>query len=267
MLKKLKKLAFSRVFIVGLLILLQFAIILFAAVQFSRYFVLYSVAANILAIIFFIKIINTDQNMAFKLAWSILIFAFPAFGVAIYMIFGGNRLSKHAVKKMKSMNQSAELNVNRNETLIERLDGVDRDAAKQSKYIVGSSYCPPFENCTTRYFPTGEDMFEPFLIEIRKAQKYIFIEYFIIGKGEMWDRIHEILLEKVQAGVDVRVIYDDVGSIMATDMKFSDRLNAEGIKCHVFQRFVPLLSGIQNNRDHRKICVVDGVTAFTGGIN
>ena len=267
MLKKLKKLAFSRFFLVTLGILLQFALLLVATIQFSRYFVFYTAAAFILAFVFFIKIINTDQNMAYKLAWSILIFVFPAFGVAVYMIFGGNRLSKRTAKRMMSINNSMKSSFGDNAEVQKKLSEIDTDGAKQSRYIYNSSSCPLFENCETKYFPSGEEMFEPFLEELKKAEKYIFIEYFIIGKGQMWDRIHTILSEKVKNGVDVRVIYDDIGSIMATDTKFAKQLNAEGIKCHVFSRFVPILSGIQNNRDHRKICVIDGVTAFTGGVN
>ena len=267
MIKNLKKLIFSRVFIVWLLILIQFALILVAAIQFSRYFVFYTAAAFILAFIFFIKILNTDQNMAYKLAWSILIFIFPAFGVAIYMIFGGNRLSKRTVKKMLSINSGMEQNAGRQENVISSLAAADPDAAKQSRYILNGSSCPPFDGCAVEYFRSGEEMFGPFLDELRKAKKYIFIEYFIIGKGEMWDKIHAILTEKVAEGVDVRVIYDDMGSIMANEMKFPKKLNEEGIKCYVFHRFLPILSGVQNNRDHRKICVIDGVTAFTGGVN
>lgn len=267
MLKQLKKLAFSRMGIVGILIVLQLALIFVAAIEFSRYFVFYSVAVFILAIVFFIKIINTDQNMAYKLAWSMVVCVFPAFGVAVYMLFGGTRLSKHVAKKTYSMNKGTEENLSQDQSVLDELEEESPLAAKQTKYILNTSACPVFRNNSTKYFPSGEIFLETFLTELEAAEKYIFLEYFIIGKGEMWDRIHEILLRKVNAGVDVRVIYDDIGSILVTDLKFDDKLRSEGIKCHVFHRFVPLLTGVQNNRDHRKICVIDGLTAFTGGLN
>ena len=103
--------------------------------------------------------------------------------------------------------------------------------------------------------------------ELKKAERYIFLEYFIIGEGAMWDAVHEILLEKVKAGVDVRVIYDDIGCALAIPGNFHEKLRREGIDCRIFQRFVPFLFARQNNRDHRKICVIDGVTSFTGGVN
>jgi cardiolipin synthase len=110
-------------------------------------------------------------------------------------------------------------------------------------------------------------MIDTLIEKLETAKKYIFLEYFIIEDGEMWGRIHAVLKRKVAEGVDVRVIYDDIGCILTVDRNFAARLEAEGIKCRVFHRFVPVLSSRQNNRDHRKICVVDGICAFTGGIN
>lgn len=267
MLKQLKKMLFSRMGLVGVLIAFQIAIILVMVIEFSRYYLIYSVAVFVLAVLFFIKIMNADQSTAYKLSWSILILTFPAFGVAIYLIFGGRRLAKQVAKQTQWIYKVTEDSLGKNEDVLSSLESEDRYAAKQARYVFNTSACPVYANNSIRYFPTGEDFFDVFLDELRGAKKYIFLEYFIIGKGVMWDRVHSILLEKLAEGVDVRVIYDDIGSILVSDLKFGDRLRAEGIKCHVFHRFVPILTGVQNNRDHRKICVIDGVTAFTGGLN
>ncbi len=267
MLKKLKKLAFSRVFIVGIFIILQFALIFTASIQFTKYFILYYAISYILAFVFVLNIINTNQHTAYKFAWTVVIFMFPAFGVALYLIFCGNRLSKRSIDKMQFITDVTRRSLGGGEAVIEEINRESEKAAKLSRYIQNACQCPPYGNTDARYFESGEAMLDTFIEKLEGAEKYIFIEYFIIGKGEMWDQIHEVLKRKADSGVDVRVVYDDIGCILTLDRKFASRLEAEGIKCRVFHKFVPVLSARQNNRDHRKICVVDGITAFTGGIN
>lgn len=266
MIQKLKKLAFSRVFIVGLLIAAQLFLILMAALEFTKYFVFYYIISFVLALGFVLRIIDTKLNMAYKLAWIVIIFIFPAFGVLIYIVFCGNRLSEKSLEQMRFMSAVTKTSVG-NRDIIPEIREVSPETAKQTEYIANATLCPPYKNCKTVYYPTGEEMFEPFLAELEKAEKYIFIEYFIIGYGKMWDKIHKILKRKAESGIDVRVIYDDIGCIMTLKRDFAKELEKEGIKCRVFHKFTPVLSARQNNRDHRKICVVDGITAFTGGIN
>lgn len=267
MLKKLRKLAFSRMFVVGFFIFIQFFLIFSAALEFTKYFVVYYAVSFVIAFAFVLRIINTNQRMAYKLAWIVVIFAFPAFGGALYLIFCGNRLSPRSRGKMRYISDATRSSIASDECVIEEISSDSPSAAKQSRYIKNAALCPPYKGTRTRYFPSGEAMIDTLIEKLESAEKYIFLEYFIIGEGEMWTRIHDVLKRKVDAGVDVRVIYDDIGCMLTLDRKFSSRLEAEGIKCRVFHRFVPVLSSRQNNRDHRKICVVDGVCAFTGGIN
>ncbi|MGN1410583.1 MAG: cardiolipin synthase [Eubacteriales bacterium] len=267
MLKKLKKLVFSRVFIVGLLIAIQLLMIFMVAIEFTKYFVLYYIVTVLLALVYVLKIINTNQNMAYKLAWIVVIFLFPAFGVALYMIFCGNMLSEKSKNKMKFMSEITTKSLGDGSEIIGELSEIDRNAEKQAEYIRNAAKYPPYRNSRTVYFKTGEEAFVSMLEELEKAEKYIFIEYFIIKSGEMWEKIHEILVKKVKQGIDVRVIYDDIGCINTLNRNFAQQLEKEGIKCRVFHRFIPVLSAHQNNRDHRKICVIDGKAAFTGGIN
>lgn len=265
--KKLKKLIFSRVFVVGVLILMQLLMILSMTIEFTKYFIVYYAVMFVLAFVFVLKIINTNQNMAYKLAWIVVVFIFPAFGVALYMIFSGNRLSNRSIKKMRFMEGISSAVLGKGENVVAELAEDDKNAEKQAKYIRNVAKYPPYRNGRLDYFKTGEEAFVVMLEELEKAEKYIFIEYFIISEGEMWNKIHDILKKKVRDGVDVRVIYDDIGCIMTLKRDFAAQLEAEGIKCRVFHRFVPVLSSRQNNRDHRKICVIDGKVAFTGGIN
>ena len=265
--KKLKKLIFSRVFVVGVLILMQLLMILSMTIEFTKYFIVYYAVMFVLAFVFVLKIINTNQNMAYKLAWIVVVFIFPAFGVALYMIFSGNRLSNRSIKKMRFMEGISSAVLGKGENVVAELAEDDKNAEKQAKYIRNVAKYPPYRNGRLDYFKTGEEAFVVMLEELEKAEKYIFIEYFIISEGKMWNKIHDILKKKVRDGVDVRVIYDDIGCIMTLKRDFAAQLEAEGIKCRVFHRFVPVLSSRQNNRDHRKICVIDGKVAFTGGIN
>lgn len=137
----------------------------------------------------------------------------------------------------------------------------------QVQYIQKYAYSPVYKNTYTEYLPIGEVKFERLKEELAKARHYIFLEYFIVQEGVMWDAILEILKEKVKQGVEVRMIYDDMGCIMTLPYRYDRRLEALGIQCCVFNPFVPVLTSRLNNRDHRKICVIDGHTGFTGGIN
>ena len=265
--KKLKKIARSRVLIVGFLILIQFGLIMLAALEFTKYFVVYYSLAYVIGIIFVLRVISKKQTMAYKLAWTVVILLFPPFGAAIYTIFCGNHLSEGVLKLMRAMTGTTLSSVDRKDDVLAQLDTIDRSAEKQSEYIRNTTLCPPYTNCSAEYFPSGETLIATLERELDKAEKYIFLEYFIIDYGEMWDRIHAVLRRKVAQGVDVRVIYDDLGSIMTVDKKFNRELESEGIRCRVFHRFSPILTATQNNRNHRKICVIDGRCAFTGGIN
>ena len=122
-------------------------------------------------------------------------------------------------------------------------------------------------NTDTQYFPSGETMLPRFLEDLKSAEKYIFLEYFIIEHGTMWDSILEILKERAAAGVDVRIIYDDLGCFLTLSPDYPKYLQMLGIKCEKFNRFHPFLTSTQNNRDHRKITSIDGKIAYTGGIN
>lgn len=266
--RNLKKLhRFNRLYIVGLMIALQFFFIFSIIIEFTEYFPIYFGVMTALEIGFMLQIINSNQNMAYKLAWVVVILLFPAFGVAVYVIFCGNRISAANRTNMSSITTITESAADRNDDVMEALAECDRDAARQSAYIRTTSLCPPYPDTETRYYASGEEMFEPMLQELEAAKRYIFLEYFIIDYGEMWDKIHAVLLRKVAEGVEVRVIYDDMGCITTLEKKFAKQLEAEGIRCRVFHKFIPILSAHQNNRDHRKICVIDGICAFTGGLN
>ena len=149
----------------------------------------------------------------------------------------------------------------------QKLEALDPSASNQSRYISDVSRFPVHENTTAEYFQVGDDMFPVLVRELKQAKKYIFIEYFIINDGVMWQTILNILEKKAAEGVDVRLIYDGFGCLTTLPHKYYEELQKKGIKCQVFNPFRPILNIIQNNRDHRKLCIIDGWVGFTGGIN
>ena len=140
-------------------------------------------------------------------------------------------------------------------------------AAKQLQYLKNNTPFPVYDNTQTEYFPSGAQMLPALLRDIQSAKRYVFLEYFIIAPGVMWDSVLEALLDRVKAGLDVRVIYDDVGSLPTLPPVYAKKLRRMGIRCERFNPFHPFLTSTQNNRDHRKIAVIDGEIAYTGGVN
>ncbi len=264
--KKLLKFLVNRIVIVGLLITAQLLVIAAAVTFFAEYFAVYYTFTTVLALFMVFRIINSRENPAYKIAWIILILLVPPFGTAVYYIFSGNKLSNVIRCKLGNMYTRAPLVFpEQSLTSDEMFDSIY--AKRASDYVTNSSRFPAYSHTETTYFPNGETFFEKLIEMLETAEKFIFLEYFIISKGKMWDRIHEILIRKATKGVDVRIIYDDMGCIAYLDRKFRQQLEADGIKTQVFNRFIPILSARLNNRNHRKICVIDGNIGFTGGIN
>lgn len=265
--RKILELLFSRMVIVGLLIILQLGVLSFAIWKLSESFVYLYVLFIVVSIAVVIYIVSRKDNPSYKLAWAIPVLLVPVFGGLFYLIFAANKSNKRFRKKIeKASREVMPLNI-QDENIIKEIESQNKSIASQAKYINSYAACAVHKNTTTKYLSPGEDFFEKLKEELKKAEHYIFMEYFIIQEGVMWDSILDILAEKVKNGVDVRLIYDDMGCLTTLPYKYNEKLEKMGIKCLAFNPFVPFLSLIMNNRDHRKITVIDGHTAFTGGIN
>ncbi len=265
--KKILQFLCHRVVVVACLIFLQVLILMFMILRFRDYFVHFYAFCVLLSTLVLLYIINNKSNPAYKIAWIIPILLFPFFGGLFYVMFGRSRLSKRTIRKMYSLANNFHNTMEANGSTLSQIAQESLDAANQSRYIQNYAGSPAFQHTSTEYLPLGEVKFERMVEELKKARHYIFLEYFIIQEGKMWNTILDILVEKVKEGVDVRVIYDDIGCIMTLPNNYKAHLESLGIKCCVFNPFIPILSMKLNNRDHRKICVIDGHTGFTGGIN
>ncbi len=261
------KMIFHRVVLIALMLVLQLALIFFTVWKFNQYFIFLYTIGTVLGLALVLFIINDKSNPGYKIAWIVVIMLLPIFGALFYLLFGANHLSRREKAKYDSIEQKTKAATVQSQPVLDEIAALDGSAVVQSRYIERSSMSPPYKNTSSEYLPLGEIKFERMVQELKKARHYIFLEYFILQEGKMWNTILDILVQKAREGVDVRVLYDDMGSMMTLPYRYDRKLEKLGIKCRIFNPFLPVLTSRFNNRDHRKICVIDGHTGFTGGIN
>ena len=261
--KLLKKL-FSRTVVTALLIVIQVAWLAALLLQLGNSLPAIQTVLRILSLVAILFVIKSDMNPSYKIGWILLIAVLPILGGLMYVFFGNKRPTKNMREMLRAQLEKSAEYLGTQESITGELDG---GAAGLFKYLEGSAGYPTAKNTTVRYYRVGEEMYADLIPELEKAEKFIFLEYFIIRPGEMWDGVLEILKRKAAAGVDVRIIYDDMGCIDILPANYNATLEGWGIRTMAFNRFVPAVSLVMNNRDHRKITVIDGKVGFTGGIN
>lgn len=265
--KKLINIIFSQKTTIILLLAFQLLIILASLVGLSVAFNYLQVLFSALGLILALLILNSRENPAYKLSWIIPLLAVPVFSVGLYLILKNQYSTKITKQIYNEKFISTRSFLKSSKVLEAKIKQEDKELYKLSQYANNYAGYPIHENSRVTYFKIGEEKFAKLLEELNKAEKFIFMEYFIIDKGEMWSAIEEILVRKAAEGVDVRLIYDGMGTQFNLPFSYKKKLNSKGIKCKIFNPFRPMLSTIQNNRDHRKITVIDGNVAFNGGIN
>lgn len=264
---KIFKLLSGRVLITAVLIIIQLVWLLAFFLELTQYSTIISFAFTVLSLLIVLYIIFHDDNPSFKMPWIVIIMALPLLGGLLYLCFGSKIPQKVLYRKINAMREELSCYLKPNNELYNEILQIDEHVAGSISYIQNYAKYPVCKGTNSTYYPVGEDYYEALLIELEKAEKFIFMEYFILEGGYMWDGILEILKRKVAEGVDVRLIYDDVGSLFVLPRKFYLEMESYGIKCLPFNPFTPIVSVVVNNRDHRKITVIDGKVAFTGGIN
>ena len=256
-----------RIITMVLAALAQIAVFVISYININTFFPHINWILEILSVITVIYLVKSDINPVYKIPWIVVILVFPVFGGVLYLVYGRAHFAKKEIRRTSKIiavcNEALESRHFDNEHLRE----IDPGAAVQADYLLRCAEAPVYNNTTVKYFPLGDDMFPVMLEELNKAQRYIFMEYFIIEEGIMFNSIVDILERKAKAGVDVRFIYDSFGSLMKAPVDIVRKLEKKGIRCFEFNSFRTALDSRYNNRDHRKICVIDGNTAFTGGVN
>ncbi|MCF0260092.1 MAG: cardiolipin synthase [Erysipelotrichaceae bacterium] len=262
-----KKILKSKALYLALALAFQAAGLVFLLGYFSHEFlpVYYTMIA--LSVVVSIIVINRDSDTSSKILWVFVIMALPFFGGLLYLLFGGRTIPKKLMIRDRQAYSDYKKYALQNMKTLENLSWKDPVLYKMASMAWNNGYFPMYHHAQTVYYKTGMEQFEALLEAIKSAKEYIFIETYIIDEGYMWEEIHKVLKKKVEEGVDVRLIYDDFGSILNMDEKWKSLLESEGIQVHAFNPIIPQLAIQMNNRDHRKIIVVDGKTAFTGGSN
>ena len=256
-----------RVLLISLIIIVQLVWGVTFLLRILDYSEWISSALSLFSIVVVLFLNMKEENASYKIGWIILIMALPVFGGLFYLLFGNKRPSRIMRSKLIREHDAAIPFLVQDEACVRELRISDERACGTSSYIMTRSGYPLYSDTRTKYYPVGEEMFSDMISEMEKAKRYIFFEYFIVDQGVMWDRMLDTLVKKVGEGVDVRMIYDDVGSMFLLPGDFENRMESLGIKCMAFNKFRPVVSVVMNHRDHRKILVIDGHTAFTGGIN
>lgn len=265
--KKISKLVFSRLFIVGIAIVAQFFWLFNLLYRVSLKFTYTNMLMYIAAVILVLVLSSRNINPSYKLAWTFILLLFPILGLLIYVVFGRAKLTKKIRVRMERINKEIMPLLIENPAYIKELEQLDKELANESYYISRWAGFPVYKNTATEYYSCGEQMFPKMLEALEQAEHFIFVEYFIFDRGHMMDQLLEVLERKIKEGVEVRLIYDDVGCVTTLPAHYYRELQKIGIKVAAFNPFRPVLSIIMNNRDHRKILVIDGQVAFTGGIN
>lgn len=257
-----------RVVVVTMAVLVQLVVLVLGLLVFSQHVAAYYGIGLVISAAAALYVINGRSNPAFKIAWLVPILLMPYFGGVFYILFGGSRFTRKSRQQIE--HDEALLRqafAPEYESMPGRIAPFGETVAGQSRCLKAMGGYPAFDHTDTRFFADPEAMWRQMLEKLEQAETFIFMEYFIIAEGEMWDALLAVLERKAAQGVDVRLIYDDIGCITRLPVTYPKTLKEKGIQTLVFNPFMPVLTSGVNNRDHRKICVIDGHTAFTGGAN
>ncbi len=258
---------FSRIGLIVVMLLVQVAVLLGVFLWLQNYLPHYFSSVVILRIAVIVYLLNRQMSGAARTTWLIITMILPVFGLLLYGFTQSNIGHRLLKKTAAEISLETKEMILQDKSVINQLECENKGIYSLSRYMTRSGCHPVYKNTEITYFPLGEDKFRELLIQLKEAKSFIFLEYFILAEGAMWGQVLEILAEKAAAGLDVRVMYDGTCELALLPADYPKRLERLGVKCKVFAPIKPFVSTHYNYRDHRKILVIDGHTAFTGGIN
>ena len=263
--KGLFRLLFSRTGLVAAVLLFNIALLVALVMHFRDYTVEYVGAATVLSLVLMQVLVSSRANASVKVTWLVVFAVLPVFGLVLY-VYTQSDLGHRALHgRIQSLMEQTRDKLPRTEAAA-RLQAEDGGAAGLGRYLSRCGF-PTYDGCSVTYFTSGEEKFAAMLEELEKARDFIFMEYFIVEEGRMWNTVLEVLERKAREGVDVRVMYDGTCEVALVPRGYARELEKRGLKAKAFAPLMPFLSTHYNYRDHRKILIVDGKVAFTGGIN
>lgn len=265
--RHLVRLVYGRMFLIAALFIAEMVFLWLLFYRLSTYSVYLYAGMLVLTVASVLHIFNAPSDPTVKLSWLVVVTVFMPFGSAFYLWVKSDLGHRKLVKKADQATKDARDEVPMDRQLAEDIRQTYPQMYGLVRYAEMAGGYGIYKNSSASYYSCGEELFPELLNRLRKAEKFIFLEYFIISEGVMWDAVKEILVQKAREGVEVRLMYDGTNEFKNLPHSFPKQMEELGIQCHIFAPIHPVFSTEQNFRDHRKILVIDGVTAFTGGIN
>ncbi len=265
--KSLLKIILGRTGFIAISIIVQLLLVICYFRFLEDYSELVTALLYIISFGVLLHILNSEENPSYKIAWLLPVAIFPIFGALIFLFFKLQPTVKLINSKLRLNIFKSRKYLKQDKNVFEQYSSCRTGGKGFAHYMNDYAGYPIHSDTDVKYFTLGDDMYPKLLEKLKSAEKFIFLEFFIINSGEMWDSILGILKEKAAKGVEIRLLYDGLCSIAMLPYNYPKELSTFGIKCRIFNPIRPFLSSSQNNRDHRKICVIDGKTGFTGGIN
>lgn len=266
-LRLMLRIAFSRTAIIVVALLLQLFVFFASFYWLKDYSTVVYAAFVLLGAVTVVHILNEENNASFKIAWIIPVLVIPVFGTVLYIYINLQPGTKRIHKKLTKIEDEIRPYLAQNEKTVQELQEQSAGEKGIADYLYHADNYPVYADCKMKYYPIGEAKFADMIEQLKRAEHFIFMEYFIVAKSYMWNTILEILKEKAAQGVEVRMMYDGMCSLALLPYGYYKDLEKMGIQSIPFSQIRPVLSTYQNNRDHRKILIIDGKTVFTGGIN
>ena len=264
---KLFKILTNRAVYMVCIVLVEIILLAGLARNFSGHLAWIEGVLRLFSVVIVLQIIRTSRHLSSDLMWILIIILFPVPGTFAYLFLGANLILSRTLWNIVKSAADSRRYYQQDPEVLKEMEQRDPAVGGQFRYIANGAGFPFYRNAGFDYYGLGEIGYPVMLEELRKAERFIFLEYFIVTEGKMWDGILEILEEKAAQGLDVRVMYDDLGSFMTLSAGYAARLEKKGVKCVSFNRINLVLNAVMNHRDHRKIMVIDGETAFSGGVN
>ena len=257
----------GRLAFVGVAVILQVVWLSYIVSRAGQYSSYVNLGLQLLSMIAVMSIYSQNRSSASKIMWIVLVLLLPVLGVCLYLLVGQPWATYSIRRRFENIDQSLSGRLPQDEHLLSRIREGDPAFFGQVNYIHKWAGYPVYENTQVEFHPLGDIAFSRLKEELKKAEKFIFMEYHAIELSRCFMEIEEILAERAANGVEVRLFYDDVGSFSFIGPQFVQRMQGKGVHCRVFNPLVPVVHSFMNNRDHRKITVIDGKVGFTGGYN
>ena len=256
-----------RLIIAGIGVLIQIIWVVVLVMRLNQYSQIITLLTVAIELVLVLAVYSMDTNAAFKLPWIILITVAPIVGICVFFLFGRSGATKKVRARYRKIDQQLFAYLNQDEQIIEELSKKDERLANDFKYLWKCASSPVYKNTDVKYYGDTCDAMAAQLEDMMQAKKFIFLEYHAIEMAESFQALRKVLMAKAREGVEIRILYDDAGCIGFLNPRFIKYMESMGIQCRVFNPIMPVLNIFMNNRDHRKITVIDGKVAYTGGYN